>query len=270
MLELFKEYVANRQFSEALLVGQNLFNKNSDDVEVFEAYFNLVLSLGNGLSQNTETERLQYLQQATLLLTFFSENVEISREMVSKIQNFQGLLFEAEEKLDFDRDVLLKKQMVVAESENGEILAMVQKLLKEIEHCTSTEQLEKYAGQVASLDQKLNHELLSENQSAAYELLSQKCTSVLEEKIKFFEKQKNKRYNLKAVEAYERVFRVFKTGAITDDGWMKEFFQYDPSLLYNETLVYYNHVFSYILNQLDEDGKFLMTQCAIQVDRKGS
>lgn len=269
MLKLFQEYVSQKQYAEALLVGQNIFNKNSDDVQVFQAYFNLVISLGNGLDENTDEERLQYLQQATLLLTYFSENVVMSKEMVNQIKEYQCELFAAEEKLQFQRELQLKQQMTIVEEENKELLLLIQKLIKEVDTSNSSEQLEKLAGQIAALDNKLNHDYMNQEQTSAYELLSKKCASVLEQRVNFLEHQKNKRYNMAAVEAYERVFQVFKTGTMTNSDWMKEFFQYDASRLYNETLVYYNHVFSYILNQLDDNGKFLMTQCAIKMERKG-
>ncbi len=268
MLDLFQEYVSNRQYSEALLVGQNMFNKHNDDILVFQAYFDLVLSLGNGSNKNSEEERLHYLQQATLLLTYFSENVTMSKKMVNQIQEFQSQLFEAEEKLQFERELQLKQQMTAVEEENKELLLLIQKLIKEISSSNSSEQLEKFAGQIAALDSKMNHDFMNQEQNTAYELLSKKCASVLEQRVNFLEHQRNTQYNMKAVEAYERVFQVFKTGMIANGDWMKEFFQYDASRLFNETLVYYNHVFSYILNQLDDDGKFLMTQCAIKMERK--
>ena len=44
---------------------------------------------------------------------------------------------------------------------------------------------------------------------------------------------------------------------------------FDASRLYNETLVYYNHVYNYILGQLSDEEKFTLTKYAVMSERKG-
>lgn len=43
---------------------------------------------------------------------------------------------------------------------------------------------------------------------------------------------------------------------------------FDASRLYNETLVYYNHVYNYILNELSDEEKFTLTKYAVMCERK--
>lgn len=45
MLELFYEYSNAGKIKQALLVGQNIVNKNAGDKDIFEAYFDFLLSL---------------------------------------------------------------------------------------------------------------------------------------------------------------------------------------------------------------------------------
>ena len=85
-----------------------------------------------------------------------------------------------------------------------------------------------------------------------------------------FEHNKNVDYNLKAIEAYEKIFVLFKDNIIPDDHMdiIKGLFVFDTSKLFNETLVYYNYVYSYVLNKIDDNGKFLLTRCAIISEKR--
>ena len=39
MFTLFEKYLSSGMFYEALMIGQNLFNKNNSNKEIFEKYF---------------------------------------------------------------------------------------------------------------------------------------------------------------------------------------------------------------------------------------
>lgn len=45
-------------------------------------------------------------------------------------------------------------------------------------------------------------------------------------------------------------------------------FAYDAGRLFNETLIFYNHVYSYIFNKLDDNGKLELTKYSIECERK--
>ena len=45
-------------------------------------------------------------------------------------------------------------------------------------------------------------------------------------------------------------------------------FAFDAGRLFNETLIYYNHVYSFIFGKLDDDGKLALTRYSIECERK--
>jgi hypothetical protein len=47
-----------------------------------------------------------------------------------------------------------------------------------------------------------------------------------------------------------------------------ELFSYDASRLTNETLIYYNHVYNYILSKLNDEEKLTMTKLSIIAEKK--
>ena len=63
---------------------------------------------------------------------------------------------------------------------------------------------------------------------------------------------------------------MFKNGKVINNHKevLKGLFVYDASRLYNETLVYYNYVYNYVLGKLSDEDKFLMTKFAIMCERR--
>ena len=120
------------------------------------------------------------------------------------------------------------------------------------------------------MDQSINRDRLSSSQENKYIQLTKKSSEIVSSKMAYFENLKNRAYNIKAIEAYEKVFNMFKNGNLMSNhkDLMKDLFSFDTSRLYNETLVYYNHVYNYILSKLSDEDKFTMTKYAIMCEKK--
>ena len=81
--------------------------------------------------------------------------------------------------------------------------------------------------------------------------------------------------NKKAVNAYNSAFTSFKNNESRYKDKSQLFslvsttlFTYDAGRLFNETLIFYNHVYSYIFNKLDDNGKLELTKYSIECERK--
>ena len=82
MLDLFFRYMKSGDNKRALLVGQNMVNHNPGDKKYFEVYFDFLVLL----AQNKDVLVADsFLQQATGLLAFFSENVEVDENIIDFI-----------------------------------------------------------------------------------------------------------------------------------------------------------------------------------------
>jgi len=88
--------------------------------------------------------------------------------------------------------------------------------------------------------------------------------------LKEFERIENVKYNQEAVAAYERIFNVFKDPQNTTyhPNQIIELFTFDSSRLFNETLIYYNHVYNFILSKLSDEEKLAITKLAIIAEKK--
>lgn len=267
MLSLFYRYKETGQTKKALLVGQNMVNRQPDDFKCFEVYFDYLLSLA-------EKEEIrvakQFLQQAVGALAFFSESVAIDECSVELIIGKENELKKVSAAIDQKQAELTREGVKQEVIYNNDALELLEQLLEKIDKCKMKNDFDTYLDDMGRIDQSINRERLSKGQEAKYIALTQKSSTIVSKKIKYFEDAKNREYNINAVEAYEKVFSMFKNGKVTADHKeaLKSLFSFEPSRLYNETLVYYNQVYNYILGLLSDEDKFTMTKYAIMCEKR--
>ena len=115
----------------------------------------------------------------------------------------------------------------------------------------------------------LNVDNFVERQKKDYDGLTKRLSKIIEEKNKDFERQKNVQYNSDAINTYERLFKAFCNKNIEyNEGQIVDLFAFDTTRLFNETIVYYNYVYSFIFNRLDDESKVKMTRLAILTEKK--
>lgn len=115
----------------------------------------------------------------------------------------------------------------------------------------------------------------SPKEGPAYDRLTKECTEAISRKMQELEYKSNKRYNKTAIEAYAKAYKAFKDDESLCKNWPRlsrlaseTLFAFEASRLFNETLIYYNHVYSYIFNKLDDDGKLALTGLSVDCERK--
>lgn len=267
MKQLFYNYCNSNKVKQALLVGENIFKRNPENQETFESYFDYLLEL----VKVSELENAKTLfQQAANVLTLFSENVDINENTVDlilnreqKLKNVYSLLIERENE---QKKIKIREQLVY----QNDALDLLEQLLDKIDKCSDEKEFNKFINDLGKIDKTINKESLSSTQERKYVYLTKKSSEIVSLKMKYFEKIKERDYNLKAIESYESVFNMFKNGKVINNHKevLKGLFVYDASRLYNETLVYYNYVYNYVLGKLSDEDKFLMTKFAIMCERR--
>ena len=99
----------------------------------------------------------------------------------------------------------------------NDALSLISKLLEKIVSCENEKDFEVYINDLGKIDQSINRERLSTNQEKTYAELTKKSAEVVSAKMSYFEKRKNRDYNIQAIEAYEKVFNMFKNGKVIGD-----------------------------------------------------
>lgn len=267
MLNLFFDYRNNGKTKQALLVGQNMVNRNPGNEEMFEAYFDYLIYI----MESSEIDAAKvYLQQATSVLAFFSENVEINKNIVELILNKENELKDAADALLHKQEIEERKAIRDEVVYHNDALSLLEQLLDKITKCNSEKDFNIYINDLGRIDQSINRDQLSTSQEKKYTELTRRSSEVISSRMAYFENLKNRDYNIKAIEAYEKVFNMFRNGKVIEDhkDALQSLFIFDTSRLYNETLVYYNHVYNYILGKLSDEDKFKMTKYAIICEKK--
>ena len=265
MEKLFDKLVTQGNVEEALLVGQNIFNKNSNDESSFSQYFNLLLVL----AKNPETDnerRNNYLKRAMVALEFFLENANITEDNIDRLMTYRKDYENALQIVDEEKEKSYRNQLKNRLIENDSIMRSVQEQLKTLINTTIEESFYDALYTIEQLDSKIDKSVFIERQEKQYNDLTKKCSEITDKKVKEFETVKKIKYNQRAVVVFEKTYNLFKNGKedANHQTVIKEFFSFDSALLFSETLVYFNYVYAYIFNLLSDEDKLNFTRLAIE------
>lgn len=273
MLSLFEQYKNDGKIAEALLVGRNLFNRNPRDEKIFSAYFSYLCTLAETLP--SFADRVNFAEQANVTLAFYSENAALTSETVEALSGQQQRL-----NAIFDEIEKTKAERIAAEqdkikSHNDECLSKLYSLKGRIEVIKTQKEFDDVLAQIGKIDATINKEAFTNEQNSAYESLTKDHTELISMKMRQMEYQRNIAYNKQAANAFASAFEKFRKDENKYKNKSQLFslvsttlFAFDASRLFNETLIYYNHVYSYIFGKLDDDGKFELTKYSIECERK--
>lgn len=273
MLSLFNEYKNGGKISEALLIGRNLFNRNPGNQEIFSAYFSYLCTLAETLP--SFADRNNFAEQANVALAFYSENAELTRESVESLSAQQRRINAIFEEIEKSKKERLEAERAVIESHNSECLKKLFALKDAIQRVSTQEEFDGLLAQIGQLDSTIDKDALTDEQSTIYDALTKEHTDLISAKMRQLEYEKNITYNKQAADAYADAFKKFRENESKYKNQTQLFslasktlFAYDASRLFNETLIYYNHVYSYIFSKLDDDGKLALTRYSIECERK--
>lgn len=273
MNDLFRKYKNAGQLENALLVGRNLLNRDPGNREAFAPYFDFLCALAEGLP--ALADRQNFAQQASVVLSFYEENTELTEDSVAEIGAWQERLNEVIAAIDNEQAEILRQHQEEAVKQNDDCLKKLFMLKDEICQASTQQDFDATMAKIGALDRKIDQETLTEDQTRMYERLTKEHTDLIGEKMAQLEHKKNVSYNKQAVEAYQRAFQTFKANEskFRDHTQLYSLasgtlFAYDAARLFNETLIYYNHVYSYIFGKLDDNGKFALTRYSIECERK--
>jgi hypothetical protein len=269
-VKMLKKYITENKINEAIVVGTNLLNKVPGNKEVFNTYFNFLCDLAKKSPEISIDTRKRYVQRADVALALFSENVELTDDIMELILEYRKKLSEIADSINSEIDNDKEKFRMEREKDNNEAVELLKKLIDKLSNTSNKSEFDKILGQIGDIDNIIDKDFLTKKQSNEYDKLTVHCTDVVNKKLKDFERRENEVYNLRAVDAYEKVYNWFKNNDSpgNHNEVLRNFFAYDASRLLNETLVYYNHVYSYVLSKLDDNGKLLVTKLAIQSEKK--
>lgn len=273
MLSLFEEYKSNNMIAEALMVGHNLFNKHPGNEEVFTAYFSFLCSLAETMP--SFADKMNFAEQADVALAFYTENAALTKASVEAIGRDKSRLVAIYESLDATKAEKVAAEQAAVEQHNSECLKKLYALKDALQGAKTQSEFDNLLLQVGKLDEDIDKAAFTEEQDSIYQSLTKEHTDLISAKMRQLEHAANVAYNKKAADAFASAFQSFRKDESKYKNQTQLFalasstlFAYDASRLFNETLIYYNHVYSYIFSKLDDDGKLALTRYSIECERK--
>lgn len=273
MLKLFNSYKEAEKISEALMVGRNAFNRNPDNAEIFDAYYSYLCRLAETLP--SFSDRSHFAEQAGVALAFYTENAILTETVVSDIMKYQSRLDTIYSELAKLRQEKADKENEEIKRHNTECLKKLYELKDKLHEVSAQTDFDSLLAQIGQIDAEIVKDSFTSEQSAAYDALTKAHTDLISAKMRELEYKENVAYNKQAAEAFAKAFNLFRSNEGKYKNQTQLFslvsatlFSYDASRLFNETLIYYNHVYSYIFSKLDDDGKLALTRFSVECERK--
>ena len=272
MLDLFNQY-KEKDIKNALLIGRNWFNHHPDSKEAFTTYFNYLCQIIDIVPAFADKQ--YYADQADVALSLYAENATLTEQVLDEIQGYQNQLAEILKSLHDQKVSIWDKKQEEIKNENIKKLNELNYLKTSIRSAASQSELDTVLKKISTLDAGVHKELFSKDQEKQYECLTQEHASLISQKMEELQYKENLAYNKQAAKAFKKAFDTYRTDedkynthASLYDLVSTTLFAFDSSKLFNETLMYYNHVYAYIFSKLDDEGKFALTRYAIECERK--
>ena len=272
MLSLFRKYVDSGKIKEAIMVGQNMINKAPGDKSSFELYFSFLCKLAETLP--SLDERIQFFDQANVLLSFHIENAKLDEGTIDEVNAHQSRLDAIRVSIQSEQEARQKAEEENTHRNNDNQLKKLYALKDALVSAATKEDFDKILKEIRDTDLLIDKSSLNEKQNEAYDDLAQENTEIMSEKMREFEHNERVGYNKEAAESFRKAFKTFEGNEEKYKNQTQLFslasttlFAYDAAKLFNETLIYYNHVYSYIFSKLDDDGKFALTKYSIECER---
>ena len=268
MDDLVTKLKADGNFIDAYLVAKNVLSRNIGDVSAFKNFIDLALEIA---SYNIVfDERKQYVSEANTALAMFSEAANIDEAILALIKETrkrirtvtESILEEEQEYLDE-----IKRKM---EDKNTEFLNELVHIYQQIRNAKTQKQFDAALSQVTEVETAMDKSAFSKEQSITYEKLTQKYSELISRQMETINKNELLEYNKKAVVCFNEVLLAFKKepSKYKDESTLKalmttKFFAFDSSKLFNESLVFYNHVYSIVFQESSDAMKYRLTEWAL-------
>lgn len=272
--EMYTQAKNSNNYLDAYMIIKNLFSKDPKNVEIFTELLNDGLYLA--MWDIEYNERKNYLNEVSNALAIFTDAVDLTPDVLLMIREANKRVAET-----YDAIVLSEKEYKESIKElkvkaNNELLEQIALLHEKIRETKSQEEFDLLLADVGASEQQLDKRNFSQNQVNTYDILTKNFSSTVSKKMEELSRNKVYALNQEAVKSYKHVFDMFSSNKnkYTDSesnlkALLTEFmFSYDTRQLFNETLIYYNHVYSMVFNSISEDLKYKVTVWSIEASKK--
>lgn len=275
MSDLFDELMNEKNYVDAYIVAKNEYSRFPENKEAFARFVDLMLLLAKDSDEMSVA--LQYLDEANSALTLFSESSEISdRSILDFIKDYNSRIADVAGIIQ-ERDAQGEEQLIKELRENNQkLFTRLSEIYMEIKNCTSQEYFDAMVNEISKVEESFEKDYFDDAQQNMYDKMTQSFSKLISDKMEDLNYQNLLEKNQTAVENLKSMFDDFnKKKALYSKSenelkglLTKSMFCYDTRELFNETLIYYNHIYASIFNAVNDDLKFKMTKWSVTAEKK--
>ncbi|KLU64454.1 hypothetical protein DEAC_c36560 [Desulfosporosinus acididurans] len=270
---LFEKLIQENNIWDAHIVAKNMFNRNLGRTDDFLQFFNFALSVA-AYPIESDTRRF-FAKEAETAMTVFSENVEISDETLAVIVDARKRLFKIVQELSDIDTKKAEESLVERRKRNEASLKCFIEIKGKMFNTKKQSDFDSLLAQLAKVESSIAKDAFTDEQQALYDSLTKDFSQLVSNKMEELAHFSNVEYNKAALTNFQAAFNAFRDNESKYTGSesqlftlvSRKLFSYDASRLFSETLIYYNHVYSYIFGKLNDDGKFRLTQYSIDAEK---
>lgn len=273
MANLYLQLKEQGNFSDAYIVIKNLLSKNLHDQKLFAEFISLCLEIA--MYDIVFDERKEYVSEAYSALSLFSENADMDEDVLSLIKETKQQINAVYESICKSEKLFYIAKEDELRSKNTQLLDTLSTLNQQLKTATTQHSFDTLLSKVAQIEQQLDKSLFSEAQIKTYEILTQSYSKTISEKMEELNHKSLLELNKKAVSSFKDVFETFmqnKNKYKDSESNLKflvttKFFIFDTSMLFNESLIYYNHIYSTIFQTVNDELKYKLTEWALNTNK---
>lgn len=270
MEKLYKNLIDEGRLFDAYIVLKNSLSKTPDSEEIFIDFVELAIRIAS-LDIEIST-RKKYLGEADMAITLFSESAEMKDiaevEIVKKYSSSVAKCFN--ELVASEKEIQAKKTEEKRKS-NQHFFSELSNIYKEMEKTEKQEEFDSLLESISQCEKSIDKNAFNKAQSESYDTITQGFSKLISDKVEELNHKKLINYNKEALKNFKEVFDRYsnkKAFYNKNENDLKSLvtqylFVYDSRDLFNESLIYYNHVYSTIFNGVGDDLKYKMTEWSI-------
>lgn len=272
----YEKLKADGNISDAYLVIKNMLNRDIGNVELFIKFSELSFEIA--MYQITFEERKQMISDLNTALLMFSENTDIDEYVLNLIKDTQKRIKEAYAVICDEEHGFLEKKRQTVVNQNTELLNELEKIYNAMKSAVSQDEFEAELKKIAEIEEKFDKTVFTKNQQTSYDIMSKCYTEMIGKKMEELNRQSLLDYNKSAVQGIQSVLKQFKKSESNYKNseerlkslLISKLFIFDTSKLFNETLIFYNHVYSLIFQTVNNELKYKMTEWALTTSKISS
>ena len=268
-MNFFNKLNESGKYIDAYIVIKNYFNKNRSNETVFLAFVELGLKLAS--LDIAFGERKGYLNEVSNALAIYTDWADINQDSIVVINDVTKRIGVVYEKIIEDEKVYIQLLQKAEAEKNSDILRKLAEENEVLKKVTSQKEFDDKLRDITVLEESLNKDSFTKNQQISYDTLTKHYSETISQKMEELHNLELIKINEKAVKSFKKAFDLFteqKTKYKTNESSLKNLvtsslFAFDSRELFNETLVYYNHIYSMIFNEVSDEMKYKLTEWSI-------